>query len=88
MMGSTIPIDFLCFANRSSEQHIVQSLLVFKNKVPIGTLPMIKLRHLPTKGSFTPHAFDACGCGRQVRCIKIELFLIFAATHTSAAPAS
>ena len=39
------------------------------------------------QGSFTWRAFHACGCGRQVQCIKIELFLIFAAMHTSAAPA-
>ena len=28
---------------------------------------------------FTRRTFDACGCGRQVQCGKIELFLFFAA---------
>ena len=44
-------------------------------------------RYYVKKGWFTWRAFDACGCGRKVRCIKIELFLIFAAMHTSTAPA-
>ena len=29
----------------------------------------------PGKGSFRRAAFDACGCGRSVRCRKIENFL-------------
>ena len=41
--------------------------------------------NLKFKGSFTRRAFDACRCGRQLRCGKVKLFLFLAALQQCAA---